>query len=213
MISQTLSQSQSHALFDILTHHETYREIRALKDPPTITNFGLPLQPNNSSAASSPLIQILLQRFILVLPGLRDIPPDFWTQNIRGLATALDEATLSESYDKGSIGIRKTLSTAIASVVEYVSRGCLGGYPRQSSSEDREFDTSKPDDVIAAWDEFLQQIIYGSLLDQMFAKAAETDQLSDHDSLVQAAHAYVLVMFEPYCITSVFNASAEIDIF
>jgi len=51
--------------------------------------------------------------------------------------------------------------------------------------------------VITAWDDFLQQIVYGDLLDRLFSKAAETDQLSEHDSLVQAAHEYAVVMCEP----------------
>ena len=197
MATQNLSPTQAHALLDILTHHESYCELRALKDTQTIANFGVPLEPKTSRGSSSPLIQILLNSFILVLPGLRDVPPDFWAQNIKGLATALDDATLSESYDKGSIGIRKTLSTAIASMIEYVSRGCLGGYPRHAHGGGSSYSTSDPDDVIAAWDEFLQQIIYGDMLNRMFAKAAETDKLSDHEPLVQAAHEYALVMSEP----------------
>lgn len=197
MGSQQLSQSQCHALFDILTHHETYTEIQALKYPKNITDFGVPLQPESVANSSSPLIETLMKRFILVLPGLRDVPADFWTKNIKGLATALDEANLSESYDKGSIGIRKNLSTAIASMVEYVFRGTLGGYPKTTPKDARRYDTSEPEDVIAAWDEFLQQIVYGDLLDRLFYKAAETDQLSEHDSLVQAAHEYAVMMCEP----------------
>ena len=196
MASQTLSPNQAHALFDILTHHETYAEIQALKDPNSIAKFGFPVQSETPADSSSPLIQILLQKFIFILPGLRDVSSDFWTSNIKGLATALDDANLSESYDKGSIGIRKTLSTAIASMVEYVSRGCLGGYPKHIKTEDREYSTSKPDDVITAWDQFLQQVIYGDGLEKMFVKAAETDKLSDHESLVQTAHEYALVMFD-----------------
>ena len=194
---QNLSATQSYALFDILTHHEAFAEIQALKHPESITRFGEPLQPVTSPDSSSPLIQILLKRFILILPGLRDVSSDFWTPNITSLVTALDDATLSESYDKGSVGIRKTVSTAIASMIEYVSRGCLGGYPRLHNDKTQEYDTSNANDVIAAWDEFLQQIIYGNLLDKMFEKAAQTDKLSDHESLVQAAHEYALVMFEP----------------
>ena len=185
-------------MFDILTHHEAYAEILSLKDPHSISNFGVPLQSTNNQNSSSPLIQILLKCFILVLPGLRDVPTEFWTRNIEGLVTALDDATLSESYDKGSVGIRKTLSTAIASMVEYVARGCIGGYPKASSGrKSGEYDISKPDDVISAWDELLKQIIYEERLDKMFAKTTETDKLSDHESLVQAAHEYALVMCEP----------------
>ncbi len=196
MNSPQLSPTQAYALFDILTHHESYAEIQALKKPQAIAKFGLPLQPENPLDSSSPLLQILLQAFVVVLPGLRDVPPDFWETNITGLATALDNANLSESYDKGFIGIRKTLSTAIASMVEYVSRGVLGGLPRNSRKEDGGYKASNPDCVIAAWDEFLQQITYGDILDKVFAKAAETDKLSDHEPLVQAAHKYASVMFE-----------------
>jgi len=202
MASSLLSPTQLHALFDILTHHESYSEIQTLKNPEAIAKFGLPLQPENPSDSSSPLLQVLLQKFITVLPGIRDVPPDFWQSNITGLATALDSANLSESYDKGSIGIRKTLSTAIASIVEYVSRGVLGGYPKTAMKKDGRYDTSNPDEVIAAWNQFLQQIIYGDMLEKMVAKAAKTDKLTDHESLVQAAHEYAFVMFEPNQVPS-----------
>jgi hypothetical protein len=208
MADQQMTPSQAHALFDILTHHESYAEIQALKEAKTIATVGPPLEPEQKDASSSPLIETLLQRFILVLPGIRDISPDFWTHNIKGLATALDDVNLSESYDKGSIGIRKTLSTAIAAMVEYVSRGTLGGYPKAEISRDRQYDTSNPDDVIDAWDDFLQQIIYGDMIDKMFAKAAETDQLSDHEPVVQAAHEYAIVMCEPQNISILLTEAA-----
>ena len=190
---QQLSPRQAHALFDILTHHETYAEIQALKDPKTVSDFEVPGEPRKPDGSASPLLQILLHKFIYVLPGLRDVSRDFW-KNIRNLVAALAEGNLSESYDKGSIGIRKTLSTATASIVEYVSRGCLGGYPRHTEHEKRQYSTSDPDDVVAAWDEFLQQIIYGNMLDRLFAKAAETDLLSEHEPLVQAAHEYAFTI-------------------
>lgn len=197
MASQALSPSQAHALFDILTHHEAYAEIQSLKDSQNVTEFGPPLQPARTSSSSSPLLRLLIDKFILVLPGLRDVSPEFWTEKIQLLASALDDANLSESYDKGSIGIRKTLSTAIAAMVEYVSRGCLGGYALQEVAKDREYDTSNPDDVIAAWDDLLQQVVYGDGLDRIFAKAAETDKLSEHEPVVQAAHEYIFVMSDP----------------
>ena len=186
-----LNPRQANALFDVLTHHETYAEIQALKDPNIVSSFEVPGESNKPGSSASPLLQILLHRFIYVLPGLKDVSPDFWT-NIKNLVVALAEGNLSESYDKGSIGIRKTLSTATASIVEYVSRGCLGGYPRHAGQKERQYNNSDPDDVVAAWDEFLQQVIYDDMLDRMFAKAAETDKLSDHEPLVQAAHEYAI---------------------
>ncbi|KAL9104142.1 MAG: hypothetical protein Q9163_000889 [Psora crenata] len=194
--SSELSFEQLHALFDILTHHETYAEIEAFKLTATIKNFGDPLQSDTpASQISSPLVSILLHKFVLVLPGLRDVNPEFWSQHIPALATALADANLSESYDKGSIGIRRTLSTAIAAIVESVSRGVLGGFAAGTSSPGRQYDTAKPEDVQEAWNDFLQQLITGDLLDRIAAKAAETDQLSEHESLVQAAHQYLIIMF------------------
>lgn len=189
-----LSSKQAHALFDILTSHVNLSEIEGLKHSKNIATFGPPLQPSSFDEKSSPLLRILLQSFILDLPGLRNVAPHFWTKSIRQLATALDDSNLSESYDKGSVGIRRTLSTATASIVESVARGRLGGYPRRSTKDDTEYHLDNPDDIIRAWDDFLQRIIYGDLLDKMFVKAAETNKLSDHESVVQAAHQYAIIM-------------------
>jgi hypothetical protein len=35
--------------------------------------------------------------------------------------------------------------------------------------------------------------IYGTALDDLAAKTAETDKLADHEPLIQAAHEFVLV--------------------
>ncbi|KAI4116352.1 MAG: hypothetical protein LQ345_003207 [Seirophora villosa] len=191
---QPLTSDQSHALFDILTGHEVLTEIENLKRSETIATFGPPFQPALSHHPSSPLLRILLRSFILILPGLRDVTPHFWSESIRSLATALDSSNLSESYDKGSVGIRRTLSTATASIVESVARGRLGGYPKQQPRSDATYDKTNPDDVVRAWDDFLYRIIYRDLLDSMFVKAAETDKLSDHESVVQAAHEYAVIM-------------------
>ena len=203
MASESLSPAQLHALYDILTHHQSYEEIAALKSPKTIANFGSPLQDNATELPSSPLIQALLKRFVLVLPGLRDVPPTFWHQRVEPLFAALADSDLSESYDKGSIGTRRTLATASAAMLEYCARGSLGGYPKREVSGDRNYDANNPEDVYQAWDDFLQQIVYGDLLDRMFEKVATTDQLTDHEPLVQATHEYVFVMYgqdsSPYC--------------
>lgn len=189
-----LSSEQARALFDILTSHVTLTEIEDLKYSKTVATFGPPLQPSEVDAASTPLLRILLQSFINDLPGFRNVSSHFWTDTIYHLATALDDANLSESYDKGSVGIRRTLSTASASIVESVARGRLGGFSKQPPTGDSNYDKTNPDDIARAWDHFLQRIIYGDLLDKMFVKAAETDKLSDHEPFVQAAHQYALTM-------------------
>ena len=191
-----LTSVQTHALFDCLTHQQAYKEVHNLDHLDTITHFGRPLDDNNETS-SSPLIQSLLVRFMLVLPGLQDVPPDFWQRKIKELFAALSKADLSESYDKGSIGIRRTLATACAAMVEYCARGSLGGYAkRKVSKQEHTWDSANPRDVAQAWDEFLQQIVHGDLLDRMFQKAASTDQLTDHEPLVRATQEHVLVMCE-----------------
>ncbi|KAL8799902.1 MAG: hypothetical protein Q9182_005559 [Xanthomendoza sp. 2 TL-2023] len=190
-----LSSEQAHALFDILTSHVTLAEIESLKHSKTIATFGPPLQPSITDQASTPLLRILLQSFINHLPGFKNVTSQFWTDSIYRLGTALDDANLSQSYDKGSVGIRRTLSTASASIIESVARGRLGGYPKRPLKEDPTYDRASPDDVVKGWDDFLQRIIYGDLLDKMFVKASETDNLSDHEPVVQAAHQYALTIF------------------
>lgn len=189
-----ISSPRLYALFDILTHHEAYSETRDLKELNTITHFGHPLE-DESDQPSAPLIQALIERFLVVLPGLRDVPKDFWQYRIKEIFSALARADLSESYDKGSIGIRKTLATACAAIVEFCARGSLGGYRRREPAEAKQtYDLDNPEDVAKAWDDFLQQIVYGDLIDRFFAKAATTDKLTDHEPLVQATHEYVLIM-------------------
>ena len=196
-----LTPEQLRALLDILTHHEAYAEIEALKYESSIENFGTPVQRESTGThTSSPLIRLLLHKFILVLPGLRDVDGAFWTDEVPSLVAALASRNLSESYDKGSIGIRKTLSTAIAALIESVSRGVLGGFSAPESPLSRKirsYNASVPMDIQVAWDDFLQGIIYGDLLDSLLAKTAETDQLSEQNELVRATHEYILIMFVP----------------
>lgn len=188
-----LTSEQSNALFDILTHGETYSEIEHFKDPETIHRYGPPFQDDISSSAT-PVLQTLLSKFILKLPGLRDVSPDFWKVRVEDLIQDLAQADLSESYDKGILGIRKTLATAISALIEYPARGCLGGYPKNSEfTRAKHYDTAKPEDVLQSWQDCLQAIIYGDLIDELFAKAVETDDLSQHDSLVQGMHEFILV--------------------
>lgn len=190
----TLSPSQSAALFDILTHRETYREIEDFKQPGAIHQYGPPFQ-DSKSQTTSPVLQTLLSKFILKLPGLRDVSEDFWKLRIADLINDLAKAELSESYDKGILGIRKTLATAISALIEYPARGCLGGFPdkKEKGLEGKKYDLKNADDVLQAWQDCLQAMVYGDLIDELFAKAAETDDLTQHASLVQGMHEFVVV--------------------
>ena len=196
MAPEELTPAQAQALFDVLTHHQAFEEVKNLKESKTITNFGTPLQEQSVAVdiPSSPLISALMKRFILNLPGLREVSPEFWHRKICQLFNALAEADLSESYDKGSIGIRRTLSTATAAMIEYCARGSLGGYAKAEIDEAKKYDPSDVEDVVLAWDAFLQQLVHGGLLKRMFEKAEQTDRLTDHESLVQATHEYIFAM-------------------
>lgn len=196
MSSSALSAAQTHALFDILIHHQLYTEIEAFKQPEAIEQYGYPFRKEDGVQSTSPLLQNMLNKFVLRLPGLKNVGLEFWQAKIRLLVAKMAEAELSESYDKGAIGARKALATAISSLLEYVARGMLGGYPLGEKTKEgtaKEYDTTKPEDILQAWDEGVRELIYGDLLDDLFKQAAATDKLEDHSSLVQAAHEYILL--------------------
>lgn len=187
-----LTPSQSHALFDILTHQETYGEIEEFKYPDAVSHYGPPFQDEVSNS-QAPILQTLLSKFALKLPGLRDVSADFWKVRVHDLIQELAQAELSESYDKGVLGVRKTLATAVSALIEYPARGCLEGVEKELPDKNKQYDTGTPDDVLRSWQDALQLLVYGDLVDELFEKAAETDDLSKHPSLVQAMHEFVVV--------------------
>jgi hypothetical protein len=190
-----LAPAQTHALFDILIHHQIYAEIEAFKYPTTIDHYGHPFRKADGVQTTSPLLQNMLNKFALTNPALKNLDRAFWQDKIQTLVARMAEAELSESYDKGAIGSRKALATAASSIAEYVGRGMLGGYPTAQKKDDgtRQYDTSKPEDVLAAWEECARSFIYGDLLDHLLEKVTATDKLEDHTSLVQAGHEYILL--------------------
>lgn len=190
--SSGLTATQSAALLDILTHHETYNEIEDFKTPGVIHQYGPPFQDSRSKS-STPLLQALVSKFVLPLPGLKDIKPEFWKTQASDLIEELSQAELSESYDKGILGVRKTLATAISALIEYPARGSLGGFPRRDVERSAEYDVSNPGDVMKAWQDSLQEIIYGDLIDELIKRATETDDLLQHDTLVQGMHEFIIV--------------------
>ena len=187
-----LTKDQKYALLDILTHDRTYKEIEQFKSSATIHQYGPPFQDNLKP--STPILQKLVTKCAVTLPGLRDVSPDFWKVRVQAVVADLATADLSESYDKGNLGIRKTLSTAVSSLLEYPTRGMLGGFPKDSAAfEDRDYDPHNPDHVLLAWQHFLQRLVYSDYFDTLYKRASETDKLSDHDSLLQCAHEFLIV--------------------
>lgn len=190
-----LTPAQTHALFDILIHHQLYSEIEAFKYPTTIDQYGYPFKKPDGSQTTSPLLQNMLNKFLLTNPALRTLEKRFWQDKIGVLVAKLAEAELSESYDKGAIGSRKALATAASSIAEYIARGMLGGYPisKGNDGEEKDYDTNKPEDVQRGFDDLMHGLIYGDLLEHMFSRIKETSNLEDHLPVVQAAHEYMLL--------------------
>ncbi|KAI9664052.1 MAG: hypothetical protein M1821_007543 [Bathelium mastoideum] len=193
-MAESLSPSQAQALFDILTHHETYNEVQAFEYPNAISSYGPPFQDDDGLVSTSPLLQGLLSRFVLTLPGLKNVSSDFWNHRVLELLKKFAVAELSQSYDRGILSLRKTLATACSALIEYLGRGVFGGLPKQlPEKKQTEYDTSKPQDAIDAWNDFLQLLVYDDMIDELFDKAKETDSLEGHSHLVQAAHEHLVI--------------------
>ncbi|KPM35680.1 hypothetical protein AK830_g10878 [Neonectria ditissima] len=256
MTPAALSQEQTHALFDILSHHETYAEIEAFKFPDAVTGYGHPFarttvvpqavlksrtstpvnsvpgtprvrtpaplpkpaadkgrdgeepqaledvpEEDPSQPSTSPLLQTLLSRFALQLPGLRDLPRDFWSVRIQGILARLGEAELSESYDKGALGTRKVLATAGSALFEMIGRGALGGMKRRyppgtkdnGLKSDHEYDHTKAEDLARAWDNVVEGHVYGTLIDDLYNHLSTTDDLEGYSPAVKASAEYAII--------------------
>lgn len=192
--SMPLTPAQAHALFDILIHYQVYAEIEAFKYPSTIDQYGYPFRKADGVQTTSPLLQNMLNKFALCNPAIRNFGETWWSDKIQTLVAKLAEAELSESYDKAAIGSRKALATAASSIAEYVARGMLGGYSGARNKQGRkEYDISKPEDVIQGFENLVQECIYGDALDDLFEKVKTTSKLQDHSTTLQAAHEYMLL--------------------
>lgn len=191
-MTEALSPSQSAALFDILTHYETYSQIRGFRKPGSLAHYGPPFTTQPKQPSTSPALQALVSKFLLDLPGLDNLPEKWWAVQCREIIENLEKANLSESYDKGVIGSRKTLATAIAALIEYPVRGVYGGFPELKDRE-HNYDTTNADDLARAFRDFLNDAIYGDVLDKTVQRTAETDRLEDHGPLIKAVHEFVLV--------------------
>jgi hypothetical protein len=198
MATEELTPERAHALFDILSHHEAYQELRDLRIPGAIAHSGAPFK-TSGEVNQWPLLFSLFSKFVVPLPGLRDVSTDFYQAKCQEIVEEFARADLSESYEAGYIGIRKTLATAAAALAEGPSRGYFGGFPKKElNRDDGKYDTTKPEDIVTAFDDFLQRLVYDDLIDEIFAKAAETEKLEEHDPLVQAAHEYILVILASF---------------
>lgn len=193
MASTKLTSEQESALFDILTHHQVYAEIEGFKRPEAIRNYGPPFSKDETVKSSSPLMQKMFNSIMVRLPGLTSLPPEFWQDRIGTLIASLSDAGLSESYDKGAMGTRKTLSTATSVLIENAARGCFGGCP-PVQDETKQYDRSKAEDLRQAWKRAAHDLVYGDLIDELYDTMAKSDKLEDMSPLVQAAIEHILLM-------------------
>ena len=191
-MTSTLSPSQTASLFDILTHHDTYAEIRDFRYRGSLKHYGPPFTVNPTQPSTAPVLQTLVHRFLLTLPGLNNLHNDFWKVQCHDIIENFEQSNLSESYDKGVIGSRKTLATAISALIEYPLRGTFGGFAEVDTSN-QQYDTTQADDLVRAFRDFMNECIYGTVLEDLVDKAAKTDKLEDHDALTKAVHEFMLV--------------------
>lgn len=191
-MGKALSPHQSAALFDILSHDNTYAEIRDFKHPGSLKHYGPPFAVEKGKPSTSPSLQTLLSKFVLTLPGLKDVPRDLWKVQVYQLIEELEKANLSESYDKGAVGSRKTLATAVSALIEYPVRGTVAGVTKIPDPK-HDYDLSNADDLGHAFRNFMDASIYGTALEDLINKTAQTDKIADHEPLTQAVHEFILV--------------------
>jgi hypothetical protein len=191
-MTQVLSNAQIAALFDILTHYDTYAEIREFRNPGSLDHYGPPFTHEDGRPSTSPALQSLVSKFLLDLPGLNNLPEKWWKVQCHEIIESLEKANLSESYDKGVIGSRKTIATAVSALIEYPVRGAYGGFP-EIKDRDTEYDTTKAEHLSRAFRDFMNDAVYGNILDELVQRTAETESLEDHGPLTKAVHEFVLV--------------------
>lgn len=217
---QTLTPEQLDALFDILNHNEMYREVECFKHTQAIREYGYPFtnaekpQPNDAPTyapeSSSPLLQLLLAKVILTMPGMSELPPDFWPTNFQTIMLNLASANLSESYDKGTLGTRKTLATGASVIHGVLTRGLLAGIPKREGIDLKTatYDPTQAADLERAWDDCMHQLVHGDLADEMWDFCASTPDFETHSPAVAAAVDYAILQIAA-ALHHVFVASPE----
>lgn len=205
---EELSAEQLQALFDILNHNETYRAAESFKRKEAVRGYGYPFNkaeplqagdaPTYAPDSQSPLLQLLLTKCLLTVPSMSDLPADFWPTHFQSIMEQLADANLSESYDKGTLGTRKTLATGASVIHEAITRGLLSGVPQREDGErinlkNATYDTTQAADLRAAWNDCVEDLIYGNLADELFEHITQTQDFEGHSPAVAAAGQYVIV--------------------
>ncbi|CAE6487015.1 unnamed protein product [Rhizoctonia solani] len=195
----TLTPAQAHALFSFLTHTQTLAEMQSLKVPGRVSNSGPPFNPELGPNVGEtlplplPVLNFLLRRLALTLPGFKDVPKAVWSEHAQQILEALAAQDLSDSFDKGSISKRKILGFAVVIVAEYAIRGALGGVPGRDSPRGKlpeKWDLNNPAHVLRAWDEMIHGFAYGTQMDELVEWVTKTDDLTQLPPMLQTAHQF-----------------------
>lgn len=193
MASQ-LTATQLNALFDILTHTEAFREVRDMRYESNIAQFGPPFTPLHQGAKPAfPLLQLVVSKFV----GAGLFTEQGWADQC-SLLQRLCSANLSESYDKGFMGLRKNAAAGLAAGAESVARGVLAGVPRDPDLKlallnTRQYDQGNAQQLEQAWDEAVQGMLYGDLLDRVFDAVKVSSDLDDVPQVARAALEYFMI--------------------
>lgn len=141
----------------------------------------------------------MLSRLVLPIPGISELPRGFWTRGAQGILSRFGAADLSESYDKGAMGTRKTLATGASSIIEMLARATLGGFKgagkEPSPASPRTYDELEAKDLTQAWEDFLDGGIYSDLVDKLFQHMTETDDLDAYSPTIKLAAEYVIIQY------------------
>lgn len=192
-MASSLTPVQLNALFDILTHAETFNEIRDMRFENNIGNFGPPFTPLTGTQSALPLLQLICSSFL---------DASLYTeQGWADMSTMLQRlcaANLSDSYDKGFMGLRKNASAGISAGVETIARAVLAGVPKNpdvnlESLATKQYDRTNGEQLETAFQDATQGILYGDLLDRLFKAAKASGNIEDLPSVAKAALDFGLV--------------------
>lgn len=189
-----LDPVQLNALFEILTHAESFSEVRDARNEADIANFGPPVTPAIRGVAPAfPVAQLVMSKFV----GQGLFSDAGWADHCT-MIQRLCAANLSDSYDKGFFGLRKNFATGLASGLESVVRGVLAGVPRDPNVNLEQLATKKYDikdagQLMQAWDDAVQGFLYGDLADRVFRVIEKTSDMDALPPVATAALEYVLI--------------------
>jgi hypothetical protein len=117
-----------------------------------------------------------------------------WTV-FTGVWERLAAINLSESYEKGTMGLRKSGSTAASASLESIVRGVLAGAPRVQDyqSTNKSYNRGDARQLEQAWDDAVQEMVYGDLLSRIFAMIKKSGDIQDLPPVAIAALDYMII--------------------